>query len=126
LPGLEHKWQRCRAAKIELQLVQEEAALRQRLLQVLPSASQCGLDLFTNSQFNPHGLNTARLSPASQEFVRSSRQCIAWREALGLPAKRSVGQLFLAACEERAGSSEHRRGPRRLSAWLLVELQSAA
>jgi hypothetical protein len=113
------------AAKIESQLLREEAALRERLQTVLPAAAESGRDVFTNSRFNAHGLLHAHLSSVSEELLASAEKCIAWRSAIGLPVEQSVGQLFIAACEERASSAPHARGPRRLAAGLLAELPHA-
>jgi hypothetical protein len=112
-------------AKVENQLALEEAALRERLLTELPTAAASGHDLFTNSRFNPHGLLATHLSRVSEQLLHSAEQCIAWREALGLQVQQSVGQLFIAACEERASGAAHRRGPKRLAEWLLGELPHA-
>ena len=113
------------AAKIKSQLLQEEAALRERLLTAAPAAVRSGYDLFTNSRFNSHGLLLSRLSPVSEELLASAEKCIAWRNSIGLVVERSVGYLFIAACEERANSAPHGRGPKKLATWLLAELPNA-
>ena len=114
------------AAKVEQQLALEESALHERLMTELPLAEQRGHDLFTNSEFNPHGLHLAHLSGASEELLASARQCIAWREAIGAPVEGSVGWLFLAGCQERAANAPHSRGPKKLASWLLKALQPSA
>ena len=48
------------------------------------------------------------------------------RELLYLRVEGSVGALFVAACVEHCSSNEQRRGPRKLAAGLLEELQRAA
>lgn len=106
--------------KMERQLLEAEDALRERLLSALPAAALSGHDLFTNSRFNRFQLN--HLSPLSNEFLAAAEQCIAWRQSLDLPVEQSVGQLFVAACDERNGVDEHRRGPRKLAAWLVSQL----
>jgi hypothetical protein len=110
------------ASKIESQLLQEEGALRDRLLTALPVAAQSGQDLFTNSRFNPHGLLLSHVLPLSEQLLASADKCIALRRSIGLAVEGSVGQLFVAACEERANSEPHGRGPKKLAAWLLAEL----
>jgi hypothetical protein len=115
-----------RTAKAERGLVEEEASFRARLLEVLPPASASGHDLFTNSEFNPYHLNQAQLSLLAEELLGVAKRCIARRQELRLLNERSIGELFIIACREGASSSPHRRGPRRLAAWLLSELQNAA
>jgi hypothetical protein len=112
-------------AKAESQLLAEEAALRERLLTELPAAVVSGHDLFTNSRFNPHDILAAHFSPVAQQLLQSAEQCIAWRKALGLKVEQSVGQLFVAACEESASMAPHRRGPKKLAEVLLRELPNA-
>ncbi len=114
-----------RHAKLEQTLNAEEASLRERLRPALQAASSSGQDLFTNSQFNPNGLNLAHLPPVVEDLLEAANRCVALREDLGLPIENSVGQLYLLCCSESASSNPHRRGPKRLAAWLLTALNDA-
>jgi len=110
--------------KLERELKNLETQLIDRLRQVLPRAAETGVNLFANSGFNPHNLLQGHLSAEAEEFLAMARKCIALRERLCLEVMGSVGELYLRGCSEGADlSNEHRRGPRRLAAWLLRELE---
>ena len=100
-----------------------EAMLLEHLLEALPRVADSGELLFTNSRFNAHGVPSAHLSREAEALLDMSLACIELRESLELPITGSVGKLFLESCEEAASSDEHRRGPRRLAAALLAELE---
>jgi len=110
--------------KLNKQLASTEAELKEKLLNVLPSATETGADLFSNSQFNPHKLNPAHLLPEAEKFLTLAKESISLRNQLGLQVKGSVGDLYLNACAELADlKNQHRRGPRRLASWMLEEIK---
>ena len=113
---------RDRLAEAEANLRAAEARLRDVLLAVLPDVALSGAPLFTNHAYNPHGLPIAKLWPEAETIYSDAVSCLETRVTIGLPAEDSTGQLFLAACEEAGSSDEHRRGPRKLAAWLLERL----
>ena len=109
--------------KLEKQLQFVESELNQKLLSVLPQAIKNGADLYTNSEFNPYGLIPSQHRD-NEDLLLLSKSCIDLRTSLHLNPKGSVGYLYLSACQESGDlSNEHRRGPRKLSEWLLSELQ---
>ena len=109
--------------QLETTLELVEANLRTKLLAALPSAAQTGADYFTNSNFNPHSILLEHLRPETEKFVSAANECIRIREKLGLSITGTVGHLYLACCAELAElKNEHRRGPRKLSAWLMGQL----
>jgi len=111
--------------KLERQLTELEAQLIDHLQRVLPEAAETGTDLFTNSQFNPHGLLEAHLLPDAEQFLALAIECVSLREQLGRTGGDSVGELYLKGCAESADlHNEHRRGPRRLAGWLFQELET--
>jgi hypothetical protein len=114
-----------RSEKLNRQLVATENFLRAQLLQVLPGAVKTGADYFTNSEFNPHDLLLSHLRPAAEEFLRLAKESLSFRDQLSLPKEGSVGDLYLSACAEAADlSNQHRRGPRKLAAWVAQEMQA--
>ena len=115
-----------RFTRTEAELQQAEARLRDRLLVLLPEAAEGGRALFTNSAFNPSKLRASHFAVDAESLLSEARKCLDLRIALGLSTKGSVGQLFLEACGEAAGSDPHRRGPRRLAAALLEAIANAA
>jgi hypothetical protein len=115
---------RSRLAKGEERLASSESLLRASLLEVLPGVASGGFSLlFTNSKYNPHGFPTHRIDREAEAFLELALACVELREHLRLPMDGTVGELFLAACEEAASSDEHRRGPRRLAEALLQRLR---
>jgi hypothetical protein len=112
--------------KFELQLESAETRFRERLLSLLPDAAISGSNLFTNSHFNPSGLRPHHFRSDAEALLADARECIGLREKLDLPVQGSVGQLFLAACEENASKNAQRRGPRRLAESLLAQLSDAS
>jgi hypothetical protein len=108
--------------KLDLELEAEESRLRRDLLRVLPEAARNGLNVFTNSAFNPSNLRPQLFRSDTEGLLQSARECIRLRAAIGVDATGSVGSLFLAACAENASKNEQRLGPRRLAASLLHAL----
>jgi len=109
--------------KLQRQLTACEEDLRSRLRDLLPAIADDGSPLFTNSEFNPHGLNAAHMHAQSEDLLRAANSCVAMRAQLGLPIAGSAAALFIAACREGADlNNAHRRGPRRLASWLLEEI----
>ena len=105
------------------QLQTAEDSLRAKLLQVLPEAVESGADYFTNSEFNPHNLLPSHMIADTEVFLQLSKECLSLREQLSLPTEDTVGDYYLSACTEAADlNNEHRRGPRRLAAWVAQEL----
>ena len=117
---------RSRQSEGESLLLSGEQHLRETLLEYLPGAAVSGSPIFTNSRFNPHQLPAHHLLEVAEAFLDMASACIEMRERLMLPADQSVGQLYIAACEEGASANEHRRGPRRLAADLLKQLQEGS
>lgn len=112
-----------RTEKLNRQLASTEGGLQTQLLIVLPNAVKSGADYFTNSAFNPQDLLSAHMQPDAEKFLRLAEESLALRDQLHLPRQGSVGDLYLMACSEAADlSNEHRRGPRKLAAWLSQEL----
>ena len=109
--------------KLESQLAELEGQLLDQLRCVLPQATETGANIFTNSQFNPHGLLESHLLPEAEQFLSLATDCVSLREKLGLAGVGSVGELYLKCCAEGADlKNEHRRGPRRLAKSLYQEL----
>ena len=115
---------RDRRSKGEAMLLESENTLRQSLLEVLPNVVRYGTPLFTNSNFNPHGLPPHILDEEAGVFFESASACVDLRAHLELPVIDSVGQLFLDACAESASANEQRRGPRKLAEALLERLSN--
>jgi hypothetical protein len=115
-----------RRAEGEQILANAESTLRQSLIEMLPTVVESGDALFTNSQFNPHGLPAHSLSKRAEALLETSLACVEMREALSLPVVGSVGWLYLEACKEAASSNDHRRGPRKLAAAVLGQLRYGA
>jgi hypothetical protein len=112
-----------RAKQSRASLDAEEALLLSRLLEILPDAASGGAQLFLNSANSPQSI--ARYShQAADELYASARRCIDLRAALGLEGEFGVAAYFLAACDEAASALAHRRGPRKLAAWLLTKVAS--
>jgi len=112
-----------RIEKLNKQLSSSEDDLRTQLLSVLPNAVVSGVDYFTNSSFNPHNLLSAHMQPDAEKYLRLAEESLSLRDQLLLPKQGSVGNLYLMACSEAADlNNEHRRGPRKLAAWLSQEL----
>lgn len=114
---------RDRIAETETSLRAAEARLAVALLAVLPEVALSGAPLFTNHAHNPHGLPISKLWAQAETLYSDALSCVETREAIGLPTADSMGQLFLAACEEAASSDERRRGPRKLAASLFERLR---
>lgn len=113
-----------RNEKLNRQLASVEGDLRTQLLSVLPNAVESGADYFTNSAFNPHDLHSAHMQPDAEKFLLLAEESLSLRDQLHLPKQGSVGDLYLLACSEAADlNNEHRRGPRKLAAWLSQELE---
>jgi hypothetical protein len=101
----------------------EEASLRVRLIEILPAMASDGMQLFLNSENSPESI--ARYSHSvADEMYASARRCIALRTKLGLQGDAGIAGHFLAACDEAASADPHRRGPRKLAAWLLGKVAS--
>lgn len=113
---------RDRVAEAEANLRAAETSLRAGLLAVLPEVAVSGAPLFTNHSHNPHAFPAAQLWPQAEALYADALACVEARSAIGLSVENSPGQLFLVACEEAASSSEQRRGPRKLAAYLLERL----
>jgi hypothetical protein len=100
----------------------EEASLRARLLELLPSAARDGAPLFVNSTNSQREIARYCHQDADALFA-SAQRCVELRESLGLEGEGEVAEHFLAACREAASADPHRRGPRRLAEWLLERLR---
>jgi hypothetical protein len=112
-----------RIEKLNNQLSSSEDALRTLLLGVLPGAVESGVDYFTNSSFNPHNLLSAHMQADAERMLRLAEESMSLRDQLHLSKKGSVGDLYLMACSEAVDlNNVHRRGPRKLAAWVLHEL----
>jgi hypothetical protein len=112
-----------RTEKLNRQLSSTEDELRTQLLIVLPNAVESGVDYFTNSSFNPHKLPSVHMPPDAEKLLRLAEESLSIRDQLHLPKQGSVGDLYLLACSEAADlSNNHRRGPRKLAAWVAQEL----
>ncbi len=111
-----------RRAKVEQECAAAEQSLRADLRRVLPRIAQHGNQLFLNSEWNRHKMPLRYLDSESEPILAAARNCERLHAALGLPLESSAANLFFAACREADSEHEHRRGPRRLAEWLLVEL----
>jgi hypothetical protein len=107
-----------RAKQARVALDAEEASLRARLLALLPSIARDGAPLFVNST-NSHEEIARYCHQDADELFASAKRCVELRESLGLEGEGDVAGYFLAACREAAGGDPHRRGPRKLTEWLL-------
>jgi len=92
------------------------------ILQNANRAGETGEDLFTNSDFNPHNILSAHFHQEAEKLLSLSNECISLQEQASIDASDSIAQLYLTACFELADlTNEHRRGPRKLAAWLYQE-----
>ena len=87
----------------------------------LPEAIERGIDLFTNSKFNPYKLPIREEAKYLYTFASSaSKAC----EELGLDPNECISNLYIRCCEEAADlKNEHRRGPKKLAKWLQEQVQ---
>lgn len=110
----------------ELKLLsQVEDELRRRLEEILPSVVVDGRPIFTNRDFNPHGLLPAHYGPEGDELLELCRRAERLRTQHGLLDDKSPSALYLAACAEAADLSHHHRlGPRRLAERVLRDLHA--
>jgi hypothetical protein len=111
---------------MEKLLGSSEQALVSRLLEILPGVVTSGSMMFFPAKFRPETIRPHWVPAEADELYESAIQSLALRERLGLDSSGSVGQLYLAACEEAANGSDHNRlGPRRLAERLLLQVQQA-
>ena len=116
-----------RQSALERQLFVTEADFRALLLEILPRAAKSGEALFLGGRFLHSTYQEWWISPDANTLLAAADDCLAQREALGLPFEGTIGALFLAACDEAADASNHdRRGPRKLAASLLSQLNGSA
>ena len=108
----------------EWELLSIENELRQRLTRALPNVSEGRNSLFfVTDEHNPHDLPGHMLPRESAEILELARKSIALRDTLIMPTNRSIGALFIAACEEHANlDNPHRLGAKRLAARLLSQI----
>lgn len=112
-----------RKIKIEARIAATENELLDLLADALPYTEEHGDMLFFNSAFHPNYVKPHQIGQLSERLLSLSSEAVAFREQVGLPIVGSVGQVFLAACEEASDlTNHHRRGPRQLATWLLGEL----
>lgn len=104
---------------LEHNLRVEEFNLRQALLRVLPEFVSIRSNVFTSAEFNPSNLPSHMFHPQAEKLLKSARLCIRLRQELGLESDKNIASEYLSACEENASEDEHRRGPRKLSEYLL-------
>jgi hypothetical protein len=115
-----------RQSALEHQLLVTEADFRARLLDILPRAAKSGEALFLGGRFLPSNYQESWISPDANALLAAADDCFAQRDALGLPFEGTIGALFLAACDEASDASNHdRRGPRKLAASLLSQLNGS-
>jgi len=110
--------------KFEMEIDRVESAFREQLLRLLPEAAKSGVNLFTNSDFNPWKLPPKHTHPDADDLLQMARECLRLRERRGVAVPGSVGYLFLAMCEENVSRDENRRGPRRLAEALLEQVKA--
>ena len=114
-----------RQAALERQLSVSEAALIERLLEILPRVVESGENIFLGGRFLPAHYHERWVSSLGTELLEIADDCIAQRNALAAPSETSVGALYLSVCTESADMRNgNRRGPRRLAAFLLSQLTS--
>ncbi|WP_266160702.1 hypothetical protein [Dyella silvatica] len=112
-----------RTDKREAQLEATEGLLLALLEQVLPRIVDSGEMLFYHADFMPLAEQARWLPPECEVLLPLVKDSMVLRHELGLAVSGSMGELYLSACREAADvDNEHRRGPRRLAAWLLGEL----
>lgn len=102
-----------------------ESGLRRLLLERLPEVAESGYPLFEVEELAP-AVRSGKRDDVVEFLFQSAVFCTMMRELLYLQVEGSVGALFVAACVEHCSSNEQRRGPRKLAAGLLEELQRAA
>ena len=107
---------------METRLTEAERELRALLEKVLPRTAQSGEQLFFHSESLPKGYRANMLPVESEQLFSLATECAELHELLEKPLRGSVAHLYLSACREAASQNEHRRGPRKLSAWLLGEI----
>ena len=102
-----------------------EDQIRRRLTDLLPSVVVDGRPIFTNRDFNPHGLSPAHYGGEPDELLELCRRAESLRTEQGVQDERSPSALYLAACAEAADlANHHRLGPRRLAERLLEALRA--
>jgi hypothetical protein len=112
-----------RREHMEARLTEAEGELRALLEKVLPRTAQSGEQLFFHSENLPNGYRANMLPVESEQLFSLARECVELHEQLQRPLGGSVAQLYLFACHEAASlHNQHRRGPRKLSAWLLAQM----
>ena len=111
-----------RRERMEARLSEAEAELRVLLEKVLPRTAESGEQLFFHSENLPKGYRANMLPVESEQLFSLATECVELHEQLQIPLSGSVAQLYLSACHEAASRNEHRRGPRKLSEWLLAEM----
>ena len=114
-------------AKQEARLASIETELHSRLESILSAVVEgARTTIFTNSEFNPHGLLAAHYNSESDDLLAMARQADQLRESLALPVEAGPGHLYIEACRELSDlGDDHRLGPRRLAARLLSALAVA-
>lgn len=105
-------------------LVSIEKEIHRRLTEVLPLVVVDGRSLFTNRDFNPHGLLPAHYGNEPDELLDLCREAESLRRRQGIRDEAAPSALYLGACAEAANlDNHHRLGPRRLAARLLEALR---
>ena len=80
--------------------------------------------IFTNSEFNPHGLLKNHYDDESDDLLSLARRAEKLRRALELPLE-GPAHLYLVACEDSSNLSDaHSLGPRRLAERILNDLDA--
>lgn len=109
---------------MEKLLDSSEQGLSFRLLEILPGVVTSGSMMFFPAQFRPETIMPHWVPAEAEELYEAATQCLDLRGKLGVDSAGSVGQLYLATCEEAANGSDHNRlGPRRLAERLLLQVQ---
>lgn len=109
----------------ERELATTERELLDLLLRVLPVCIENGTMIFFNSENLPDDYQHHWLAKEADELFEVATRCSSIRGQLGLPVAQTLSQLFLDACAESSNMlNPHRRGPRKLATWLLVEIRS--
>jgi hypothetical protein len=111
------------SAKIEINIESVERELKSFLSECAARAEKTGEDIFCNSKYSQY--DRIRPSDAAEILLGLSVESIELHEKAFLDPSRSIAALYLNASQELADvENRHRRGPKKLGAWLSMALSS--
>ena len=109
------------SAKIEKNIEIVERELKSLLSECAARAEKTGEDIFSNTRYSQY--EPLRRNESAEKLLALSIESIRLHEKASLDLSGSTATLYLDACRELSDTeNEHRRGPRKLGAWLSKEL----